>query len=100
MSYKTPMQLRFGTSKILRQRAYLLIQREHFPARGSKRLFRGIFKEIYSEINEAEIKRFLFQCLQCNITQEQRQEIIDILNLSQTALTKTQQKQLKSILLK
>lgn len=90
----TELQRQFGKSHILR-RAML----EWLEAEGAGRLYRRALYEsiadVYGNISEAQIKYILFSFLQCyDITPDERAEALHLLELSETALTEDQRRQM------
>lgn len=96
----TEMQYRLAHAKHIRDNLLqVACQDTPFYLPGSKRLMQGIMRDMLIAWSEAEIKRFLFELLQCyDLTEEQRKEALYILEASTTALTREQKQTLKSIL--
>ena len=96
----TPLQKAFAKSKVLRRGMTELLAAEGIPTgRGYKRLWNGIYYDVFATMTEAKIKTMLFSWLQCyDITPAERAEILHLLRLSQTALTEQQREQLQEYL--
>ena len=69
---------------------------ENGLARGNdKRFFNGMTAAIYGNTPEAHIKCLLLQFLQCyDLTEAERMEAIELLQMAQTALTPAQRKKI------
>lgn len=95
----TPLQRRFCRSKVLRRGMLGVIAAEVGSVKGCKRMWYSCVAYSMEKLPEADIKRRLFQLLQCSdITTEDVAEIRQLLNLSGTALTRRQRRQMQDIL--
>ena len=96
----TEMQRRFSKCQALRRgmRLYLTAEGAR-TGRGTKRLWKHIIADVYGDMTEAKIKMMLYSFLQCyDLTSKERAEIREILQLSETALTEDQRRQIDSYL--
>ena len=95
----TPLQEAFPKSKVLKRGMLLLLQAEGVPLKGYKRTWYKVYRETFAKMTEPEIKKMLYDFLQCcDITDAERAEIRQLLRLSQTALTDEQARQLQDYL--
>lgn len=96
----TEMQRQFSKCQALRRgMRYYLTAEGARTGRGYKRLWKHIIADVYGELTEAKIKCILYSFLQCyDLTGEERAEIRRILQLSETALTEDQRRQIHSYL--
>ena len=95
----TPLQDAFAKSKVLRRGMFLVLNAEAVPVKGYKRTWYTVYKDVFETMTEAQIKSLLFDFLQCvDITDDERAEIKQLLQLSQTALTEEQTRQLQNLL--
>ena len=92
----TEMQRRFSKCQALRRgMRYYLTAEGTRTGRGYKRLWKHIIADVYGDMTEAQIKGILYSFLQCyDLTAEERAEIRQILQLSATALTENQRRQI------
>lgn len=100
VSMATELQRQFARSHILRRGVIEALSAEGAATgRGYKRLLNGIITDVYGRLSEAQIKQYLFSFLKCHdITPGERAEILQLLQLSSTALTEDQRQQLFSFL--
>lgn len=69
---------------------------EGAPVKGYKRTWYEVYKPCFDNMTEAQIKGLLFDFLSCDdITPDERAEILNLLQLSRTALTEEQTRQLQ-----
>ena len=91
----TELQRRFARSKILRRLILEHIAAELGGVNGYKRVLSACIADAYKDTPEPQIKALLYQFLQCyDLPAEYRAEILQLLQLSSTALTKRQRRQL------
>ena len=92
----TELQRQFARSKILRRGMREVLASEGIPAgRGYKRLWNEITGRTFERMTEAEIKDLLYDLYTCDdITPAERAEVVQLLQLSSTALTTEQQEAL------
>lgn len=97
----TKLQHRFANSRIIRRAMIEYLISEGVPAgRGYLRIWRKIANDVFSEMPEIKIKQFLIELYYtCNdLSPAERAEIIELLQLSSTALTTEQLEDLKATL--
>lgn len=67
--------------------------------RGNRRFYNSLIADIYSSMTEAQAKAIIWKFLQCyDLTAQERGELLDILQLSETALTDRQRQEIISYL--
>lgn len=92
----TELQRQFAKSRLFRDQAYLLLFEVGYARGNDKRLLKGILSDVFADIPEAEIKYFLLHALQCyDITDQERNEAVGLLQLAETALTARQREKIK-----
>ena len=94
----TPLQAAFANSNILRRGIADLLAAEGLPYKGYKKLWRSVIAETFAQMPETKIKLLLYDFWTCDdITAADRAEILRLLQLSTTALTEEQRRQLADI---
>ena len=89
------MQRRFSRSKLLRRLILEHIAAELGGVNGYKRVLSACIADAYKDTPEPQIKALLYQFLQCyDLPAEYRAEILQLLQLSSTALTRRQRRQI------
>lgn len=92
----TRLQRGFSKSRIRRRLAAEFMRYEKIPLKGFKRLVNGIFSECIENMTDPQIKRMLYEFLQCTgITAEERAEALKLLQSADTALTGAQLEAMK-----
>ena len=96
----TPLQRAFAKSRLLKRGISELLEETEPELTAGTRLFlQGLYCHNLAYTPEPKIKQYLFMFMQCDdITAADRQEIKELLQLSQTALTDEQTEQLQNIL--
>lgn len=95
----TKLQREFSRSRILRRGLLGMLAAEGVPTgRGYKGLWNEIISDVFKDAPEAQIKQQLFSFLRCDITPDERAEVLRLLQMSETALTRDQQQQILSFL--
>ena len=96
----TKLQRQFCRSRIFREPMNLALMQECAPIRrGSRRLYNSIYADVFADLPEPYIKRFLYAFIACDdVTAEDRAEALRLLQLSSTALTEDQRQQILSFL--
>ena len=95
----TELQRRFCRSRFLRRGILCLITEETGSVEGFRRVWYDSIAFAFEALPEADIKRRLYEFLQCgDLTPADRAEIVRLLQLSGTAFTRKQRRQLDSIL--
>ena len=94
------MQRQFKKSRILRRGMLDALAGEGLKTgRGYKRQWSRIISDTFSNMPEVQIKVCLYSFLQCrDITPEERAEVLRLLQLSETALTQEQRQQILFLL--
>ena len=92
----TEMQRQFCKCQALRRGTLDFLDAEGArTGRGYKRLWNTVIADIYGDMTEAEIKAVIYSFLPCyDLTGEERAELLHILQLSETALTEDQRRQI------
>ena len=90
------LQRRFSRSKVLRRGMLeMLGGMGTRTGRGYKRLWYDVIADVYGCMTEAEIKCFLFHALNCyDLTADERAEVLQLLQMTRTALTTRQLEQI------
>lgn len=100
---ETELQRRFKTSGIKRLIGRYIMGEfaaEGLDTRRTKRLFNGIATDLVTGMSEPQIKLILFDMLQCDdMEPADRAEAIKLLQMSETALTAKQRKQIDVLLM-
>lgn len=92
----TRLQVAVSKSKLRRILAAEFMRTENIPLKGFKRLVNGMFSEVIQSMPDPEIKRLLYDILRCyDVSAEERQEALKLLQMADTALTGEQLEALK-----
>lgn len=95
----TELQRRFCRSKFFRRGMLGVIAEETGCINGYKRVWYDCIAAAFEQLPEADIKARLYRFLQCSdLTADDRAEILQLLKLSCTALTRRQRRQIASYL--
>jgi len=95
----TALQRRFCRSKFFRRGMLGVIAEETGCINGYKRVWYDCIAAAFEQLPEADIKARLYRFLQCSdLTADDRAEILQLLELSSTALTARQRRQIHSFL--
>lgn len=87
----TQLQRRVSKSRIRRRLAREFLAMNELPANGFRRMANGMFSECLAEMPDPQIKRMLYEILQCiDITPAERAEAMQLLQSADTALTAAQ----------
>lgn len=71
------------------------MQAEGAAIRGNRRLYNSLIADVFSSVTEAQAKAIIWNFLQCyDLTAQERGELLDILQLSETALTDQQRQEI------
>lgn len=86
---------RFTRCRALRRGMMELLAAEGATIRGRRRLYYALTTETFKSMTEAQAKAVIWNFLQCDdLTGQERAELLDILKLSETALTDRQRRQI------
>ena len=87
----TRLQERFLKSRIFRSIMQAELTAEGFPPEAYNRCYVDCMREIFQDMTEAEIKKYLYAFLQSyDITDQEREEIRELLSMAETSLTEKQ----------
>jgi len=82
---------RFCHCRALRRGMLEYLEAEGATIRGNRRLYNSLIADVYRGMTEAQAKAVIWNFLQCQeLTAQERGELLDILQLSETALTDQQ----------
>ena len=92
----TELQRKFAKSKILQRLILEQLEPMQDKTRGT---WRRAIREVYATMPEPQIKYFLFSLLLCDdITEDERAEVLRLLQISETELTADQLQRIASLL--
>lgn len=85
----------FSRCRALRRGLLEYMQAEGAAIRGNRRLYNSLIADVFSSVTEAQAKAIIWNFLQCyDLTAQERGELLDILQLSETALTDQQRQEI------
>lgn len=86
---------RFCRCRALRRGMIEYLTAEGATIKGRRQLYNDLITATYSHMTEAQAKAAIWNFLQCDdLTGQERAELLDILKLSETALTDRQRRQI------